>query len=244
MEKVISLENITVSYLQNKNGIESVKDLLLKTPFRKPFQKYVVLKDFNLSVNKGESLGILGPNGCGKSTLLRTIAGIIIPDTGKINVTAKISPLLALGAGVELELTGYENIKIALALTGNYQRKDRKELIEKVAEFSELSTKHLKMPAKKYSSGMLARLSFSSIITNQPELLMIDEVLAVGDQGFQKKCKTRIHQIIEDGATMLFVSHNPNEVTELCTRGICIKDGKTIFDGNSMEAADIYRGLF
>lgn len=243
-ECIIKLEDIEVSYLQSRKGIFSVKDFLLKATFSKPFVKFKVLKGVTLEVFSGESIGIFGANGCGKSTLLRTIAGIIKPDKGLLSVRVPISPLLALGAGIELELTGYENIKIALALSGNYNRKTNKETIDKIAHFAELSNEQLRMPTKMYSSGMLARLSFSSIITNQPELLMMDEVLAVGDKGFQIKCKDRIREIVEKGATLLFVSHNPDEVREICKRGICIQDGKITFDGDSNKAADIYDSMF
>jgi ABC-type polysaccharide/polyol phosphate transport system ATPase subunit len=135
-------------------------------------------------------------------------------------------------------------MRIALALSGNYNKSTRKEMIEKVSDFAELTTEQLRMPTKMYSTGMLARLSFSSVMTAQPELLMIDEVLAVGDRGFQKKCMNRIHEIIDNGATLLFISHSPNEVKEICKRGICLKDGKMIYNGNIKEAVDVYNKLF
>jgi lipopolysaccharide transport system ATP-binding protein len=244
MDYVIKLNNVSVSYLQNRKGVHSVKDFVLKAAFINPFQKHRVLHHIDLEVYKGDSIGILGPNGSGKSTLLRTIAGIIKPETGWAHVTVPISPLLALGVGIELELSGYENMRIALALSGNYNKSTRKEMIEKVSDFAELTAEQLRMPTKMYSTGMLARLSFSSVMTAQPELLMIDEVLAVGDRGFQKKCMNRIHEIIDNGATLLFISHSPNEVKEICKRGICLKDGKMIYNGNIKEAVDVYNKLF
>ncbi len=244
MDSIIKLENVSVSYLQNRKGVHSIKDFVLKASFISPFQKHRVLHDINLEIYKGESVGILGPNGCGKSTLLRTIAGIIVPEKGKIQVNVSISPLLTLGAGIELELSGYENMRIALALSGNYGKAVRAEMIDKVSAFAELTNEQLRMPAKMYSTGMLARLAFSSVMTAQPELLMVDEVLAVGDRGFQKKCMKRIHEIIENGATLLFISHSPNEVKEICRRGICIKEGKIIYDGKSEKAVDVYAKLF
>ncbi len=244
MDYVIKLDNVSVSYLKNRSGVHSVKDFILKASFISPFQKNRVLHNVDLVIQKGDSLGILGPNGSGKSTLLRTIAGIIKPEMGSLEVKVPISPLLTLGAGIELELSGYENMRIALALSGNYHKSTRVEMIEKVTDFAELTKEQLKMPAKMYSTGMLARLAFSSVMTSQPELLMIDEVLAVGDKGFQKKCMNRIHEIIEKGATLLFISHSPNEVKEICKRGICLKDGKKIFDGSSENAANVYNGLF
>jgi ABC-type polysaccharide/polyol phosphate transport system ATPase subunit len=221
-----------------------VKDFILKASFIRPFQKNRVLHDINLEVNKGDSLGILGPNGSGKSTLMRTIAGIIKPDQGKVTVSVTVSPLLALGAGIELELSGYENIRIALALSGNYKRATRHDMLEKVKNFAELTDEQLKMPAKMYSTGMLARLAFSSVMTAQPDLLMIDEVLAVGDKGFQTKCMQRIHEILANGATLLFVSHSPEEVKKICKKGICLKDGRIIYQGSAAKAVDAYNNLF
>lgn len=244
MEKAIVLQNVSVSYLQNRKGIHSLKDFVLKASFVKPFVKHTVLHDISLEVEKGDSLGILGPNGSGKSTLMRTIAGIIKPDKGTVSVSVKISPILALGAGIELELSGYENIRIALALSGNYDRRHRREIIERVAEFAELSDEQLKLPAKMYSTGMLARLAFSSVITSQPELLLVDEVLAVGDKGFQKKCLNRIHEIKKNGATLLFVSHSPQEIKEVCRKGICLKDGRIIYNGSAEEAVSAYNSMF
>ena len=244
MECVVKLNNVSVSYLQSRKGVHSIKDFVLKASFISPFQKKRVLHNIDFEIQKGDSLGILGPNGSGKSTLLRTIAGIIKPEIGTVDIKVSISPLLSLGAGIELELSGYENIRIALALSGNYNKSTRKEMIEKITDFAELTKEQLKMPAKMYSTGMLARLAFSSVMTSQPELLMIDEVLAVGDKGFQNKCISRIHEIINNGATLLFISHSPDEVKSICKKGICLKDGKTIFKGDSKEATEVYSSLF
>jgi lipopolysaccharide transport system ATP-binding protein len=241
---VINLKNVTVSYLHNKRGIYSVKDFVLKGGLFSPFENKVVLHNINLSIFKGESIGVMGRNGEGKSTLLRTIAGIIVPVSGKCTVNIEISPLLALGAGLELELTGLENIKIYMALSGNYNKKTIAELVDKVSAFSELSMDQLRMPVKMYSTGMLSRLAFSSVTVMQPELLLIDEVLAVGDKGFQAKCRQRIDEIRKGGATVLFVSHNPDEVMQICERGICLKDGAIYCDDSSEEAAKAYNKLF
>lgn len=243
-EAVVRLNNVYASYLQNRKGIHSVKDLVLKASFISPFQKHRVLHGIDLEVFRGEAVGILGPNGSGKSTLLRTIAGIIKPDSGSVEVRVPVSPLLTLGAGIEMELSGYENMRIALALAGNYHKKTRAEMMDKIADFAELTRDQLRMPTKMYSTGMLARLAFSSVMTSQPELLMIDEVLAVGDKGFQNKCMDRIREILRNGATLLFISHSPAEVKAICDRGICLREGKIIFDGSSKKAADVYTSLF
>ncbi|HNQ68873.1 MAG TPA: ABC transporter ATP-binding protein [Bacteroidales bacterium] len=244
MENVIKLENITVSYLQNRQGLYSVKDLLLKPSFKTPYNKQIILKNLSLNVCKGETLGVFGPNGCGKSTLLRVIAGIVKPDEGIRKINLPVSPLLALGAGLENELTGIENIKLLLILSGNFRKENRAEILENVFEFSELSSADLKKPVKMYSTGMLARIAISSILVTEPELLIIDEILSVGDAGFQNKCKSRIHEIINNGTTFIFVSHIIDEVMEICKRGICIKDKNIIFDGSIKEAANVYQELF
>lgn len=243
-ETVIELQNVNVSYLHNKRGIYSLKDFVLKGGLFSPFEKKHVLRDINLKVNKGEAIGIMGRNGEGKSTLLRTVAGIIVPDSGTCKVNIEISPLLALGAGMELELTGLENIRIYMALSGKYDKKGMNELIAGVSEFSELSMEQLRMPVKMYSTGMMARLAFSTVMAIQPDLLMIDEVLAVGDKGFQDKCKRRLQEVKNAGATILFVSHNPDEILEVCERGICLENGKIAFDGPASEAAAVYNRLF
>ena len=244
MNFVLSLENVSVSYLQNRRGIHSVKDFILKGEFINPFMHRLTLFDINMHVKKGESWGILGPNGSGKSTLLKTIAGIIKPDKGTVKVMAEISPLLALGAGIELELTGIENIKVTLALAGLYQRSTIRETIESIVDFSELTHEQLQMPAKSYSTGMLARLAFSTVTSTQPELLMIDEVLAVGDKGFQEKCRTRIRDIISKGTTIIFVSHSPSELSEICQKGICLEAGRIICDSSIGDAIAAYNSLF
>ena len=161
----IELNQVRVSYINNRRGIYSVKDFVLKGGLFSPFEYKSVLTDINLIIYKGESVGIFGRNGEGKSTLLRTIAGIITPTSGTVKVDVTISPLLALGAGIELELTGIENIKIYSALSGNYDKKTINSVIDNIANFSELSIEQLKMPTKMYSTGMLARLAFSSVVS-------------------------------------------------------------------------------
>ncbi len=244
MSKALEINNITVSYLQSRNGFDSMKDLFLKSSFKNPFNKYVVLRNFNLQINEGETVGIFGPNGCGKSTLLRTITGIVKPDKGNVKVHIPVFPLLNLGAGIETELTGYENIVISLVMNKNYDRNTKKEMIQKVAAFSELTDSDLSKPAKMYSTGMLARLSISSVMVINPKLLLIDEVLSVGDVGFRNKCKNRIYDFIQNDSTVIFVSHIQDEVLDVCKRGICIKDGQTIFDGKAEDAAKVYNDLF
>ena len=186
-DSIISLENIHASFWIHNHGINSIKDYLMSFGLKKPFVRKHVLKGINLEINKGECFGLLGRNGSGKSTLLRVIAGIMPIDKGTRNVYGKVAPVLALGVGLEPELSGYENIKIAGVLMG-LTKSEIKNCRSFVREFSELSDDDLKMQVKRYSTGMMLRLSFSIAVSNSPEILIIDETLAVGDQGFQVKC--------------------------------------------------------
>jgi ABC-2 type transport system ATP-binding protein len=239
-DMIIKVDNVQVSFWQNNVGVYSLKDLI--THRKSPFKNKVILDDISVEVRRGESLGILGRNGCGKSTLLRAIAGIIKPTKGKITVNGTFAPILAIGAGLELELTGYENISLLLALYGTARKNTN--AVENIKEFSELSDEVLKMPVKQYSSGMVARLAFSISLANDSDILIIDEVLAVGDQGFQAKCLEKIYKIKSEGKTILFVSHFPDDVARICNKAILLEQGKLIDSGNSSDVCNHYRQLF
>lgn len=237
---IIGVEHVSVSFWQNNVGVHSIKDLI--THRKSPFTSKEILHDVSVTVRKGESLGILGRNGSGKSTLLRTIAGIIKPQTGKVTVNGSFAPILAIGAGLELELTGYENISLLLALYGT--AKKNTNAVENIRSFSELSDDVLRMPVKQYSSGMVARLAFSISLANESDILIIDEVLAVGDQGFQQKCLEKIYSIRDEGKTILFVSHFPDDVAKICNKAILLEQGHVIHNGNSIDVCNHYRELF
>jgi len=240
MDTIIKIENVHVSFWQNNVGIYSLKDLI--TQRKKPFKTKTILHDISLEIQKGDSLGILGRNGSGKSTLLRTIAGIIKPAKGKVTVNGTFAPILAIGAGLEQELTGYENIGMLLALYGTAKRNTN--AVDNIREFSELSNDVLSMPVKQYSSGMVARLAFSISLANDSDILIIDEVLAVGDQGFQAKCIDKIHQLKTQGTTILFVSHFPEGVLKICDNAILMEDGRITHRGTAQEICNNYRLLF
>lgn len=239
-EELIVLDNVSVSYWQNNVGVHSIKDLLVQR--KNPFQNKIILKDISLEIKRGESWGMLGRNGCGKSTLLRTIAGIIKPQTGTITVNGAFAPILAIGAGLEPELSGYENISLLLSLYGTHRK--NVDAISNIKDFSELTDEVLKMPVKRYSSGMVARLAFSISLANEADILIIDEVLAVGDQGFQTKCLEKIYQIKKEGKTILFVSHFPDDVEKLCDKAVLIENGHITHNGNVKYVCDKYRQLF
>ena len=237
---LISFENVTVNFWQNNLGIHSIKDLMTKR--KNPVSNKTILKDISFEVNRGESLGILGRNGSGKSTLLRTIAGLIKPQEGKIVVRGTFAPILAIGAGLELELSGYENMSLLLSLYGTSRKNTN--AIQGIIDFSELSDEVLRMPVKRFSSGMVARLAFSISLANVSDILIIDEVLAVGDQGFQAKCLEKILQIKAQGTTILFVSHFPDGVLKICDNAILMEDGRITHRGTAEEICNNYKLLF
>lgn len=239
-DTIISVDNVHVSFWQNNVGVHSIKDLI--THRKSPFSNKTILNNISVTVKKGESLGILGRNGSGKSTLLRTIAGIVKPDRGKVTVNGTFAPILAIGAGLEQELTGYENITLLLALYGTARKNTN--AVENIREFSELSDEVLNMPVKQYSSGMVARLAFSISLANDSDILIIDEVLAVGDQGFQAKCLEKIYKIKNEGKTILFVSHFPDDVARICNKAVLLEHGEMIHSGNSTDVCNHYRSLF
>ena len=221
-------------------GVYSLKDLI--THRKSPFKTKKILNDISVEVKRGESMGIVGRNGSGKSTLLRTIAGIIKPAKGKVTVNGSFAPILAIGAGLEQELTGFENIHMLLALYGTARKNGN--AIDNIKEFSELGEEVLRMPVKQYSSGMVARLAFSISLANAADILIIDEVLAVGDQGFQAKCIDKIHQLKAQGTTILFVSHFPEGVLKICDTAILLEAGQITHRGPAAEICENYKQLF
>jgi ABC-type polysaccharide/polyol phosphate transport system ATPase subunit len=239
----IKFDKVNLSYYTFNQGVNSIKDLFVSKKISKIFEKKRILQDINVTIPKGQTVGLLGRNGSGKSTLLKAVAGMLIPTTGKITVNGKVAPILAIGAGVEMELSGYENIKLTGSLMG-FSKKDLAEKGNEIASFSELTDEELKKPLKTYSTGMLSRLSFSIAVANNPEILIVDEVLAVGDEGFQKKCMGRIDEIKSSGSTILFVSHNVSDVKRICDRTICLDHGAVIFDGDVDKGIEIYQSLF
>ncbi|NNF02481.1 MAG: ABC transporter ATP-binding protein [Bacteroidia bacterium] len=240
---MLSASGLAVSFFIHNHGMNSVKEFLLSFGTKKPFIQKKVLHDINLEIYKGECFGLLGRNGSGKSTLLRAMAGIIKPERGEVKVYGRIAPMLALGVGLEPELSGLENIKISSTIMG-YSQQEIKDSLDTIIEFSELSQSDIDMQVKRYSAGMMARLAFSIAVANDPEILIIDEALSVGDKGFQEKCTSRIRQIRESGSTIVYVSHNMHEIKKLCTRAACLKNGRIKIVGDVEEVCEFYGSLF
>jgi ABC-type polysaccharide/polyol phosphate transport system ATPase subunit len=238
-EVIIEASNLSVSFLIQRHGINNIKDFIITMGVKSPFEKKTVLKNLDLKIYKGECLGVMGRNGCGKSTLLRTIAGIMKPDEGSITVRGRVAPLMALGVGLEPELSGFENIKLVATLMG-VSKKELRTSIDPIIEFSELTRDEIDMQVKRYSSGMMARLAFSIAVASLPEILIIDEALAVGDLGFRKKCARRINEIKDAGSTIIYVSHHLDEIKNICTRAIFMEDGKISVEGDVETVCKYY----
>lgn len=219
------------------------KDRLLETiiPGLERHGTFKAMEDFNLEVKKGEVLGILGKNGAGKSTLLKMITGVVTPTSGTIEIQGKISSLLELGTAFNMDLTGYANIYQhgqVMGLTNEEIKAKEQEIIE----FADIGD-HLYQPVKTYSSGMFARLAFACAINVEPDILIVDEVLSVGDMAFQLKCFKKFQQFKEKGKTILFVTHNVADILRNCTRTIIIDSGKKIFDGSVKDGVERYKKI-
>ena len=238
-QTVIRVEDATVRFNIASEKIDNLKEYFVKLVRGKlHFREFLALKNINLEVKKGESWGIVGRNGAGKSTLLRLICGVIAPDTGSVTIDGSISPILELGAGFDSELTASENIFLEGALLG-HSKAFMQEHYDEIVEFSELQD-FMDMPIKNYSSGMRARMAFAVATVVKPEILVIDEVLAVGDEAFQRKCETRIHQMLQSAATLLLVSHSSSMVERLCEKALWLREGEAVMSGGAKEVCAAY----
>lgn len=204
----------------------------------KLYKEFTALNDVSFSVKKSEVFGIIGKNGAGKSTLFKVLSGIIYPDKGTIEVNGKLAPLIELSAGLSRDLTGEENIRLNCAIFGLKKNKIE-EVIPKIIEFSEIE-EFIKTPIKFYSSGMKARLGFSIAIHMDAEIILVDEVLAVGDKDFKKKCYAKIAELKEEGKTIVIVSHNLNAIKKICDRAMIMKKGKVIEIGKTADIIKTY----
>ncbi len=236
---VIKVDHIGMKFNLSEEKVDNLKEYVIKLIKRElRYQEFWALKDVSFELKKGERLGILGLNGAGKSTLLKVIAGVLKATEGSINIKGKIVPLLELGAGFDNQYTGAENIFLYGAVLG-YSKEFIKQKYNEIVEFSELGH-FINVPIKNYSSGMKARLGFSIATIVEPEILILDEVLSVGDAKFRKKSEKRIKEMFEKGVTVLFVSHSLEQVKRICDRAILLEHGKIIANGTVSEVSEIY----
>ena len=235
----IQVDDVTVRFNRASQKVDNLKEHFIKM-MRKElmFQEFLALQNITLQIGKGEAWGLLGRNGSGKSTLLKVICGILSPYKGTVQVQGSIAPLIELGAGFDGDLTAEENIFLNGALLG-YSKAYMQENFDEIVEFAELQ-KFLDMPIKNYSSGMRARLGFAVATTVRPQILVVDEVLAVGDAAFQKKCEARIQEMLSGGTTLLFVSHSIEQVKRLCQNAVFLQEGMQIATGSVDEVSQVY----
>jgi len=235
----VEISNVTKRYIIKHQKNPSLKDRILKG--REKNEEFLALDDVSFSVAHSETFGIIGSNGSGKSTLLKLIAKVLKPTSGKIVVNGMISALLELGAGFHPDLTGRENIYLNASILG-LKKKEINNKFSSIIEFSELD-KFIDMPVKSYSSGMYMRLGFSIAINVNPDILLIDEVLAVGDQAFQSKCYKVIYDFMRRGKTIIIVSHDLDTISDLCRRVVFLKNGRIEDIGDSIEIVNKYRAF-
>lgn len=236
---MIKVEHVSVRFKMPSDRIDTLKQYvvqLLKGQIHK--QEFWALQDVSFTVEKGEVLGIIGHNGAGKSTLLKVISGIIKPRTGSVEVKGNVVPMLELGSGFDIEFNGRENIFLNGSILG-YSERYLKEKYDEIVEFSELQ-KFLEVPIRNYSSGMLMRLAFSIAAEVNPEILIVDEILAVGDANFQEKSRNRMMELMGGGTTVLFVSHSLDQIREMCDRVLWLDHGKVKMIGNTEEVCNAY----
>ncbi|MBO5197445.1 MAG: ABC transporter ATP-binding protein [Lachnospiraceae bacterium] len=238
-ELALKVDHVGIRFNLSEQKVDNLKEYVIKLLKRElRYHEFWALRDVSFEVKKGDRVGILGLNGAGKSTLLKIIAGVLKASEGSVTTWGKIVPLLELGAGFDKQYTGAENIYLYGAVLG-YPKSFIKERFDEIVEFSELGD-FINVPLKNYSSGMKARLGFSIATIVEPEILILDEVLSVGDAKFRKKSEKRIKSMFDKGVTVLFVSHSLQQVRSLCNRAIVLEKGRLVADGGIDEVTEFY----
>lgn len=233
-DNIIVVDDVTMRFNLAEEKTDSIKEYCMKLLKGKlHFNEFYALKNISFTVERGDSVALIGHNGSGKSTLLKILAGVMFPTKGGIAVNGTIAPLIELGAGFDMELTAKENIYLNGAILG-FDRAFMDQHFEEIVEFSELR-EFINVPLKNFSSGMIARLGFSIATVVKADILIVDEVLAVGDFRFQEKCKKKIAEILERGTTLLFVSHSAEQVKELCRKAVWLDHGNMMAYGKTAE---------
>ncbi|MCI7640478.1 MAG: ABC transporter ATP-binding protein [Clostridiales bacterium] len=236
---IIEVKNVSMRFNLATERTDTIKEYFVKLlKGQLMFNEFYALKNVNLTVNRGEAVALIGANGSGKSTLLKCIAGVLYPTTGSIAVRGSIAPLIELGAGFDPDLTARENIYLNGAVLG-HDRKFMDAHFKSIVDFAELWD-FIDVPVKNFSSGMVARLGFAIATEVSADILVVDEILAVGDFRFQEKCRARMSDMMKGGTTLLFVSHSEAQVKELCQKAVWLEKGKIRLFGNVNQAYDMY----
>ena len=238
----VSVKDVSMHFNIASEKLENFKEYFIKLIKRQLFFKdFIAVDSVSVDIAKGEVFGIVGTNGSGKSTLLKIISGILKPTTGTVEIDGTIAPLIELGAGFDGELTAKENIFLNGAVLG-YNKKFIQEHFDAIVDFAELRD-FLDMPIKNYSSGMVARIAFAIATIIKPDILIVDEILSVGDFMFQQKCEQRINELMEGGTTVIIVSHTINQIERLCDRAMWLEKSKVRMIGEAKEVCDAYRNI-
>ena len=239
---MICVRNVTMNFNMPREKVDNVKEYIIrKLKRRLSFDKFTALDDVSIDIEKGEVVGIIGLNGSGKSTLLKIISGILKPSAGEVITNGTISPLIELGAGFDPDLTTRENIFLNGSVLG-FERSFIREKYDEILDFAELR-EYENVAIKNFSSGMVARLGFSIATLVKPDILIVDEILAVGDFLFQQKCERRIAEMMSGGTTVLIVSHSIEQIERLCTRILWLDHGKTRMIGDTATVCEQYKNM-
>lgn len=239
MDSIITVENVSMCFRMDKNKTTSLKEwVVTHLKGKQQYEEFFALRDVSFEVKRGEIVGIIGRNGAGKSTLLKVISGIFKPTSGKVVTAGRVAPMLELGSGFDVELSGHDNIFLNGAILG-FSEDFLKSKYEEIVAFSELG-EFIHMPLKTYSSGMLARLAFSVATVIEPEILIVDEILSVGDAAFQEKSRRRMMELMSGGTTVLFVSHSIEQIREMCERVVWLEQGEIKMLGEMKNICEVY----
>ena len=240
MGNAVEVNNVSMRFNMSKDKVDSIKEYMIRLVKRQLFfEEFWALKEVSFSVKKGDVFGIVGLNGSGKSTLLKTISGILKPTEGRVYTEGVISPMIELGAGFDTDLTARENVFLNGSVLG-FSRAQMKEKFDEIVEFAELQ-EFVDVAVKNFSSGMVARLAFSIATVIKPDILIVDEILAVGDFLFQQKCEQRIQEMMSGGTTVLIVSHSIEQIERLCHHVLWLEHGRMRMLGDTREVCDLYK---
>ena len=242
MANAVEVKNVTMEFNMSKEKVDSIKEYFIKLVKRElHFEQFLALKDVSVTIEQGDVFGIVGLNGSGKSTLLKVISGILKPTKGTVKTVGTISPMIELGAGFDMDLTARENIFLNGSVLG-YSKQMMEEKFDEILEFSELQP-FVDVAVKNYSSGMVARLAFAIATITKPDILIVDEILAVGDFLFQQKCEKRIREMMDRGTTGIIVSHTIEQIERLCKHVLWLEHGNMKMLGDTKTVCDAYKAI-
>lgn len=242
MANAIEVNNVSMRFNMSKEKVDSIKEYVIKMAKRQlRFEEFFALRDVSVNIERGDVFGIVGLNGSGKSTLLKVISGILKPTTGTVKTYGSISPLIELGAGFDMDLTAGENIFLNGSVLG-FSKPEMQEKYNTVIDFAELKDFE-NVAVKNFSSGMIARLGFSIATITKPDILIVDEILSVGDFLFQQKCEKRIRELMDGGTTVLMVSHSIDQIERLCKHVLWLEHGHMKMLGNTQEVCNAYKSI-